>query len=115
MIAGAVAAGVVLYEKWDTIKEKLAAVWDWIAEKYEKLTNFLSNPIDALRDAIQSPVSAPALTGMAGAVPGVADSRMTGDIRVRIVTDEGMRAEVDDVEADGGHIGVEPMTYSFTD
>lgn len=115
VIAGAVAAGVVLYEKWDTIKEKLAAVWDWIAEKYEKLTNFLSNPIDALRDAIQSPVSAPALTGMAGAVPGVADSRMTGDIRVRIVTDEGMRAEVDDVEADGGHIGVEPMTYSFTD
>ena len=40
---------------------------------------------------------------------------MTGDIRVRIVTDENTRAEVDDIEADGGRIGVEPMTYSFTD
>ena len=49
VIAGAVAAGVALYENWDTIKEKLAAVWDWIAEKYEKLTSFLSNPIDTLR------------------------------------------------------------------
>lgn len=115
VIAGAVAAGVALYENWDTVKEKLAAVWDWIAEKYEKLTSFLSNPIDTLRGVMQPQMVAPALTGMAGSVPGVADSRMTGDIRVRIVTDEGMHAEVDDIEAEGGQIGVEPMTYSFVD
>ena len=64
---------------------------------------------------MQPQMVAPALTGMAGSVPGVADSRMTGDIRVRIVTDEGMHAEVDDIEAEGGQIGVEPMTYSFVD
>lgn len=46
---------------------------------------------------------------------GIDGPRMTGDIRVRIVTDENTRAEVDDIEADGGRIGVEPMTYSFTD
>ncbi len=124
-IAAAVAAGVALYENWDTIKEKLAAVWDWVSEKYEKFTNILSHPIDTLRDVMKPKMvepqtrdpqlGAPALTGMAGAVPDVVDSRMTGDIRVRIVTDEGMHAEVDDIETDGGQIGVEPMTYSFTD
>ncbi len=112
-IGAAVAAGVLLYENWDTIKEKLSAVWDWIAEKYEKLTNFLSHPIDALRGVMKASPASPALAGMSGAAPGVSDSRMTGDIRVRIVTDEGTRAEVDDVEADGGVIGVEPTQYGL--
>ena len=112
-IGAAVAAGVLLYENWDTIKEKLSAVWDWIAEKYEKLTNFLSHPIDTLRGLMQSSPSAPAISGMGGSALGASDSRMTGDIRVRIVTDEGTRAEVDDVEADGGVIGVEPTQYGL--
>lgn len=113
-IAAAVAAGVLLYQNWDTIKEKLTAVWDWIAEKYEKFSNFLAHPIDTLRGIMQpqSP-NAPALAGMSGAAVGGADSRMTGDIRVRIVTDENARAEVDDIEADGGVIGVEPTQYGL--
>ncbi len=112
-IGAAVAAGVLLYENWDTIKEKLSAVWDWIAEKYEKLTNFLSHPIDTLRGLMQSSPSAPAISGMGGAAQVGADSRMTGDIRVKIVTDENARAEVEDIEADGGVIGVEPTQYGL--
>lgn len=114
MAAGAVAAGIAIYENWDTIREKLAAVWEWIADKYEKFTKFLSAPLEGIRNlAGPGSYQAPAVSGMGGQVAGVAESKMTGDISVRIVSDRGTKAEVEKVDASGGRISVEPQTYGL--
>lgn len=114
LAAGAVAAGIAIYENWDTIREKLAAVWEWIADKYEKFTKFLSAPLEGIRNlAGPGSYQAPAVSGMGGQVAGVAESKMTGDISVRIVSDRGTKAEVEKVDASGGRISVEPQTYGL--
>lgn len=107
--AGAVAAAVAIYQNWDAIKEKLSAVWDWITEKYEKFTNFLSNPGKVLFGS--DAVNAPALSAMSGTATSGQDSRMTGDISVRIIADSGVKADVESVNATGGTLSAEPVSY----
>ncbi len=124
----AVAAGVAIYENWDAIKTKLFEVWDWITKKYEAFKEALSNPIETIKGwfgggdvvkayapAMTAAPVAPALAGMGGSVPSVQESRMTGDVSVRIITDGGSRAEVEDVSAYGGRVSAEPVQYSYTD
>ena len=146
--AAAVAAGVAIYENWDTIKAKLFEVWDWITKKYEAFKEALSSPIKAIKETLSGPIeaakaavsspvealkglfggpkavpayapavasAAPALAGMGGVVPSAQESRMTGDVSVRIITDKGARAEVEDVTASGGKVSAEPVQYSYTD
>lgn len=93
------------HENRDTIKE----VWDWITEKYEKFTNFLSNPGKVLFGS--NAVNAPALSAMSGTATSGQDSRMTGDISVRIIADSGVKADVESVNATGGTLSAEPVSY----
>jgi phage-related protein len=45
-IGAAVAAGVLLYENWDTIKEKLGNLKEWIAEKWGAIKETVSDVIE---------------------------------------------------------------------
>lgn len=126
--AAAVAAGVAIYENWDTIKTKLFEVWDWITKKYEAFKDAISNPVETIKGwfggnaavqtyapAMASAPVAPALAAMGGVVPAAQESRMTGDVSVRIITDANSKAEIEEVNATGGRVSAEPVQYSYTD
>jgi len=51
-VAAAVAAGILLYENWDIIKEKAGQLKDWISEKWEALKQAVSNTVENLKQAV---------------------------------------------------------------
>lgn len=43
VIAGAVAAGVLLYQNWDTVKEKAKALYEYLKPTFEDIKNFFTS------------------------------------------------------------------------
>ena len=48
-IGAAVAAGVLLYKNWDTVKEKASALWEHIKSVFEGIKNTISNAIEKVK------------------------------------------------------------------
>lgn len=48
-IGAAVAAGVLLYKNWDTVKEKAQQLWDFLKTTFEGIKNTISNAIDRIK------------------------------------------------------------------
>lgn len=61
-IAAVVAAGVLLYRNWDTVKEKLGAAWDWIKDKassvWSWIKQFVSDHAVLIAAAVTGPIGA---------------------------------------------------------
>jgi len=57
-IGAAVAAGVLLWQNWDTVKEKAAELWKSISEKFESIKNAIKEKIDAAKEAVRSAIEA---------------------------------------------------------
>ena len=57
-IGAAVAAGVLLYKNWDTIKEKAGALLDKIKEVFDNIKTTISDKINAAKDAVKSAIDA---------------------------------------------------------
>ena len=49
IIAGIVAAGVLIYKNWDTIKEKAQALWDKIKEVWDGIKQTVQDGVDKLK------------------------------------------------------------------
>ena len=52
LIAGAIAAGVALYENWDWIKEKAQAVWDFVVGAWEGLKKGVTDAVDSMKQFV---------------------------------------------------------------
>lgn len=50
-IGALIAAGVLLYQNWDTVKEKLGAAWDWIVSKVQAAGEFIRNICSSIVEA----------------------------------------------------------------
>lgn len=48
-IGAAIAAGVLLYKNWDTVKEKAQQLWDFLKTTFEGIKNTISNAIDRIK------------------------------------------------------------------
>lgn len=51
-VAAVVAAGILLYKNWDTVKEKLGQFGSFIEEKFEAIKGAIMRPIDAAKNFI---------------------------------------------------------------
>jgi len=49
IIAGVIAAGVLIYQNWDTIKEKAQALWDKIKEVWEGIKNTIAGVVEKIK------------------------------------------------------------------
>ena len=58
-IAAAVAAGVLLWKNWDTIKAKVGAAADWIKGKFEALKEKIRGIAEAIKSFFQFKISIP--------------------------------------------------------
>ena len=50
-IGALIAAGVLLYQNWDVVKEKLGAAWDWIVSKVQAAGEFIRNICSSIVEA----------------------------------------------------------------
>ena len=57
-IGAVVAAGVTLYNNWDTIKEKAGQLWDKVKEVFNNIKNTISEKIDAAKEKVRSGIEA---------------------------------------------------------
>lgn len=57
VIGALIAAGVLLWKNWDTVKEKAAQLRDWIAEKFENLKEKAVESFENMREWISEKVS----------------------------------------------------------
>lgn len=55
-IAAVVAAGVALYQNWDTIKEKAGELWQKVTEKFEAIRSTISEKIEAAKTAVHEAI-----------------------------------------------------------
>ena len=55
-VGAAVAAGVYLYQNWDTIKQKASELWSNIQSTFENIKNTISEKINAARDMVTKAV-----------------------------------------------------------
>ena len=51
-IAAAIAAGVLLYKNWDTIKEKCTQLVDWVKNKFTDMKNAVNEKTTAMKTAV---------------------------------------------------------------
>lgn len=51
-IGAAVAAGVLLYQNWDTVKAKASELWEKVSAVFEKIKNTISEKIEAAKEAV---------------------------------------------------------------
>ena len=56
-VTGLIAAGVLLYQNWDTIKQKASEIGTAISQKWNEIKNSITNAINSARDAVSSAVS----------------------------------------------------------
>lgn len=54
LIGGLIAAGVWLYQNWDTVKEKAAAIWGWFAKMFPGVAGVITNQIGRIIDTLKS-------------------------------------------------------------
>ena len=52
IIAGLVAAGILLWKNWDTVKEKAGQLKDWTVKKFTELKEGASNAIESAKKAV---------------------------------------------------------------
>lgn len=57
-IAAVVAAGVALYQNWDTIKQKAGELWQNIKDIFDKIKNAIGEKIDAAKEKVRSAIDA---------------------------------------------------------
>lgn len=57
-IAAVVAAGVALYQNWDTVKEKAGQLWQNIKDTFDKIKNAIGEKIDAAKEKVRSAIDA---------------------------------------------------------
>lgn len=57
-VGAVVAAGVALYQNWDTIKEKASEVWQSVTDKFEAIKTAISDKINAAKEAVKSAIDA---------------------------------------------------------
>lgn len=50
-IGALIAAGVLLYQNWDTVKEKLGEAWDWIVSKVQAAGDFIRGICSSIVEA----------------------------------------------------------------
>lgn len=58
-IAAAVAAGVLLWKNWDTIKAKVGAAADWIKQKFESLKDGVRRIADSIKEFFNFKITLP--------------------------------------------------------
>lgn len=51
-IAAVIAAGVLLWQNWDTIKEKMQELKEFLLQTWENIKNFISSTFDAIKTAV---------------------------------------------------------------
>ncbi|MDO5547959.1 MAG: hypothetical protein Q4F79_05665 [Eubacteriales bacterium] len=52
-IAAAIAAGVLLYKNWDTIKAKASELWNAVKEKFDAIKTAISDAIEGAKTAVK--------------------------------------------------------------
>jgi len=57
-IGAAVAAGVLLYKNWDTVKEKAQALWEKISGVFENIKNAIADKIETAKEKVRSAIEA---------------------------------------------------------
>ena len=57
-IGAAIAAGVLLWQNWDTVKAKVGELWSAISEKFDKIKNAISEKIDAAKQKVHDAIEA---------------------------------------------------------
>lgn len=55
-IGAVVAAGVLLYQNWDTIKQKASELWQNVKDKFEAIRSSVSEKINAAKDAVKTAI-----------------------------------------------------------
>lgn len=55
-IGGLIAAGVLLYQNWDTIKQKASDIASTISEKFNAIKTNITNAINSARDAVSKAI-----------------------------------------------------------
>ena len=115
---------------WKGVGDAVAGVVDWISDKLSSLGKvfeplkavgrFFGLTSDGRSSGAGSPGGAgqPALAtapvpAMAGEALMPVDSRMQGDVRLRIETPQGTRASVEELDASGGTVTAETETYDL--
>ena len=55
-VGAAIAAGVALYQNWDTVKSKASELWSSIKSTFENIKNSITEKINAAKDAVMGAV-----------------------------------------------------------
>lgn len=78
-IGAAIAVGVLLWQNWDTIKEKASQLKDWIGEKWEGIKTATSNAWDNVKNWTSEKWNAAkdAVTSKAGEIYNAANDKFT--------------------------------------
>lgn len=58
LIGGLIAAGVWLYQNWDTVKEKAGQLWDWFAQKFPGIATVVQTVIGTAVNSFKALISA---------------------------------------------------------
>lgn len=80
IIAGVVAAGVLLYKNWDTVKEKAGQLSKWIGEKFDAIGNGIDKAMSAAQETVDEKLSniKRAYEENGGGIQGIAAGAMEG-------------------------------------
>lgn len=80
IIAGVVAAGVLLYKNWDTVKEKAGQLSKWVGEKFDAIGNGIDKAMSAAQETVDEKLSniKNAYEEHGGGIQGVAAGAMEG-------------------------------------
>lgn len=80
IIAGVVAAGVLLYKNWDTVKEKAGQLSEWIGEKFDAIGNGINKAMSAAQETVDEKLSniKRAYEENGGGIQGIAAGAMEG-------------------------------------
>ena len=57
LIGGLIAAGVWLYQNWDTVKEKAGQLWDWFAQKFPGIATVVQTVIGTAVNSFKTLIS----------------------------------------------------------
>lgn len=55
-IAAVIAAGVLLYKNWDTVKEKASQLANWVGDKFNNIKQNITDKINSAKDAVGSAI-----------------------------------------------------------